>query len=308
MALEMLTPLRLVASRFIISGSILLLVAAARGTHLPRGRELWTACATGVLILGFGSGCLAFAEVLIPSGLAGLIITISPFWLIGLEALLPGGERLHAPTIFGMAVGLLGAAVLLMPDLQGYAGNKNLLNGFLILQLGMAGWSYGSVYQKRQVVRAHPIILGAVQQLAAGLAFVPLALLFPGPPIRWSTQGIGAILYLVTCGSIVGYSAYVYALDRLPVAIVSIYPYVNAIVAVALGWLFYREPFGRREALAMAIIFAGVTIVKLTQPLPQPATAAEEGSPGAPRSGSVLARDLSAERASSRAQKCDDPE
>jgi drug/metabolite transporter (DMT)-like permease len=66
----------------------------------------------------------------------------------------------------------------------------------------------------------------------------------------------------VVFGSIVGYSAYAYALDRLPVAIVSIYPYANAMVAVALGWLFYREPFGVREALAMTIIFAGVAIVK----------------------------------------------
>ena len=69
---------------------------------------------------------------------------------------------------------------------------------------------------------------------------------------------MSALLYLVFFGSIVGYSAYAYAMDRLPVAIVSVYPYVNAIVAVSLGWLFYREPFGLREAVAMVIIFASV--------------------------------------------------
>ena len=74
--------------------------------------------------------------------------------------------------------------------------------------------------------------------------------------------GVGALFYLVCFGSIVGYSAYAYALDRLPVAILSIYPYINAVVAVALGWLFYREPFGLREATAMAVIFAGVAVVK----------------------------------------------
>ena len=71
-----------------------------------------------------------------------------------------------------------------------------------------------------------------------------------------------ALLYLVCFGSLVGYSAYAYAMDRLPVAIVSIYPYVNAVVAVFLGWLFYREPFGLREAFSMAIIFASVAVVK----------------------------------------------
>jgi len=128
--------------------------------------------------------------------------------------------------------------------------------------VGMAGWSFGSIYQLRQNSRAHPVIVGAVQQLAAGALLAPLIFLFRGHPIQWGVRGVSALFYLVFFGSIVGYSAYVYALDRLPVAIVSIYPYVNAVVAVALGWLFYREPFGLREALAMAIIFTGVAIVK----------------------------------------------
>ena len=101
-----------------------------------------------------------------------------------------------------------------------------------------------------------------MQQLAAGLILAPFALAFPGHPVHWSTRGVSALLYLVFFGSVVGYSAYAYALDRLPVAIVSIYPYVNAMVAVFLGWLFYREPFGLREAVAMLVIFAGVALVK----------------------------------------------
>jgi drug/metabolite transporter (DMT)-like permease len=80
--------------------------------------------------------------------------------------------------------------------------------------------------------------------------------------IHWSLRGVAAIFYLVIFGSIVGYSAYIFALDRLPVAVASIYPYVNSVVAVTLGWLFYREPFGTREAAAMAIIFTGVALVK----------------------------------------------
>ena len=122
--------------------------------------------------------------------------------------------------------------------------------------------SRGSIFQRRQSGKAHPIIAAGVQQLAAGLIALPLALGIPEHPIHWSARGVSALLYLVCFGSIVGYSAYAYALDRLPVAVVSIYPYVNAVVAVALGWLFYREPFGRREAAAMLVIFAGVGVVK----------------------------------------------
>jgi drug/metabolite transporter (DMT)-like permease len=262
MSLESFPPLLLVCARYVISGALMLAAIGLRGGELPRGRDLRAACLSGVLVLGIGNGCLVFAELWVPSGLACLIITISPFWMVGAEALLPGGESLHLPTILGMLVGLGGAALLFAPDMHTHTFHAGLLSGFLVLQLGMAGWAFGSIYQRRQVTGAHPIVIGAVQQLAAGLSFLPLVLLFHEHPVHWSLRGVGAIFYLVVFGSIVGYSAYVFALDRLPVAIVSIYPYVNSVVAVTLGWLFYREPFGVREAAAMAIIFTGVALVK----------------------------------------------
>ncbi|MGD0499881.1 MAG: EamA family transporter [Bryobacteraceae bacterium] len=262
MALETFPPLALVSIRYIISGAILLAFAAARGLYLPRGRELLAAGFSGFFILCIGNGALVFAELLIPSGMAGLIITISPFWMVGMEALLPGGERLHAPTIGGMLVGLAGATLLVTPSVGPNAINHSLLHGFLMLQIGMAGWSFGSITMRRNAGKAHPVIAGAVQQIAAGLILAPFALLVHEHPLYWSARGVTALLYLVFFGSIVGYSAYAYALDRLPVAIVSVYPYANSIVAVFLGWLFYREPFGGCEALAMAVIFAGVALVK----------------------------------------------
>jgi len=262
MALETFPPLMLVSTRYVLSGSIMLAFALARRIHIPRGRELRIACVSGMLILGIGNGTLVFSEVLIASGMAGLILTISPFWMVGVEALLPGGARLRLPVILGMLVGLAGAGMLFAPDLESHTVNRGLLIGFLLLQLGMAGWSFGSIYQLRNAGKAHPVIAGAVQQLAAGLALALPALVVREHPVHWSFRGVAALLYLVFFGSIVGYSSYAYALDRLPVAIVSVYPYVNAVVAVGLGWLFYREPFGRREAMAMAVIFTGVALVK----------------------------------------------
>lgn len=265
MSLEMFPPLALVSLRYVLSGGLLVGFALARGMHLPRGRELAVACVSGFLTLGIGNGALVISETMVPSGIAGLIVSISPFWMVGTEALFPGGERLHAPTIGGMAVGLVGAALLITPE--GVHGiDRALLIGFLILQLGMAGWSVGSIYQRRQTGKTHPAIAGGVQQLAAGLILAPFALGIREGPIHPSARGVLALLYLVFFGSIVGYSAYMYALDRLPVAVVSVYPYVNAIVAVALGWLFYREPFGGREAVAMVIIFGSVWAVKRFSP------------------------------------------
>lgn len=262
MSLESFPPLILVSSRFTISGLLLLAAALVRGAHLPRGRELWKTALNGVVILGAGNAALTYSETWIPSGLAALIITTSPFWLVGIEAMVPGGEPLHAPVIAGMLIGLAGAALLVAPGAFSHGMEHNLLKGFLVLQIGCICWSAGSIAQRRQATLAHPVVSGGVQQLAAGLVFLIPALLVRESPIAWSLRGAAAMLYLILFGSIVGYSAYLYALDRLPVSVVSIYTYVNPVVAVLLGWLFYREPFGAREGLAMAVIFLGVAVVK----------------------------------------------
>lgn len=262
MALETIAPMTLVAARFVLSGGILLVAARLMGAELPRGRELLRNTLNGIAILGVGNGCLVMAETWIPSGLAALIITISPFWMVGLNAIMPPREKLHGPTLIGMAIGLAGAALLVGPGaLAGGAAGSAVIQGFLVLQVGCFFWTFGSLLQRRQENRAHPIVAGGVQQLAAGLAFLPLALL-SGVPQPVSGRSLGAALYLVVFGSIVGYSSYIYALDRLPVAIVSIYNYVNPVVAVLLGWVFYREPFGVREAVAMVVIFIGVAVVR----------------------------------------------
>ncbi len=262
MSLETFPPLALVSIRYILSGGILLAIAVARGAQLPRGKEFGAACVAGFFTLFLGNSALVFAELTVPSGMAGLIITISPFWMVGMEALLPGGEGLHAPTIGAMLVGLAGAALLVTQDVGTHAVSQTLLHGFLLLQFSMAAWSFGSIYMRRNSGKAHPVTAGAVQQLAAGVMLAPFALLIHEHRFLWSARGVSALFYLVIFGSIVGYSSYAYALDRLPVAIVSIYPYANSIVAVTLGWLFYREPFGPRQAVAMAVIFAGVALVK----------------------------------------------
>jgi len=260
MSLETFPPLAVVAVRYTLAGVAMLGIARVRGMEVPRGADLVVACTTGLLTLGIGNGALVYAELLVPSGMASLILTFTPFWMVAIEALFPGGERLHGPALGGMVIGLAGAGLLFVSR-EGVSGS-DLLSGFLLLQFCMSGWALGSILQRRRPGIAHPAIAGGIQMLATGLAAAPFALLLPHPAYHWSTRGVCAVFYLVVFGSVVGYSAYVYALDRLPVAIASLYTYVNVVVAMALGWLVYREPFGAREALAMLVIFAGVWVVK----------------------------------------------
>lgn len=261
-ALESFSPAVLVSLRFLLSGSIIAAVVWWSGYRFPRGKVLWQTAGCGLLLLGIGTGCLVFSEKLIPSSMAALFITLSPLWFTGLEALVPGGDRFRPAVLGGMLTGLAGVALLVAPDLIERGFHGAVWQGFLVLQLGSAAWSLGSILQKRLKSDAHPFATGAVQQLAAGVVFIVPALLEPGRTAEFSPKGVGALLYLVTFGSIIGYSSYVYALERLPVSLVSLYTYVNPVVAAALGWLFYREPFGRLETAAMLVIFAGVWLVK----------------------------------------------
>src|SRR5579884_2894101 len=170
MSLESFPPIALVGIRYLISGAVMCAGVRLFGGRFPRGRELWFTALYGVIVIGLGNGALVFAEQWVPSGLASIFITTSPFWMTGLEAALPGGERLRTPTIAGMLVGLAGTIVLVSRGALDYhQSSRALLAGFLLLQCGCAGWATGSLLQRRLATKAHPVVSGAVQQVATGV-------------------------------------------------------------------------------------------------------------------------------------------
>jgi drug/metabolite transporter (DMT)-like permease len=268
MALESFSPQTLVATRFLLSGSLLLGGARWAGLPIPPFRGWIYPAIFGVMTLGIGNSCLTYSETIVPSSLAALFVTTSPFWMTGIEALRPGGERLRPATITGMLIGLCGTALLL-----GQGWNSSLeggaFKGFLIIQTGCFSWSLASIAQRRHTQGINTVVNGALQQLAAGLSLLLVSFAVPGHPVNWNVRGISALAYLVVFGSIVGYTSYVYTLKKLPVAIVALHVYINPVVAAILGWLLFREPFGMRETLAMAVIFAGVAVVSRFGPRPR---------------------------------------
>lgn len=264
-ALESFPPFLLMGVRYFLSGAIMVVGAKLWGATLPAGRELWLTSLYGVITIGFGTGLLCVAEQWVPSGLSALFIAAQPFWMVIADWVLSAGaNRPHRPTIPGLVLGMIGVAVLVAPNAMKQGLSSGIVTGFLLLQLGCAGWVTGALLQTRLDGKAHPIVSGAVQQLATGAFFLLLALAFERFPAHIKLRALGGLLYLVIFGAIVGYSAFVYAMDRLPPAIVSIYAFVNPVVAVILGWLIFREPFGPREAVAMVLIFAGIAIVKFS--------------------------------------------
>ena len=134
----------------------------------------------------------------------------------------------------------------------------------LLLQTASLGWSIGSAYSRRFAREDHVLGTTALQMLAGGVFLGALGLVRGElAHLAFNTRTTMALVYLATVGAIGGFVAYTYALRHLPVSFVSLYAYINPIIAVALGVLFLGEPFNARIAAAAALVLVGVAVVRL---------------------------------------------
>jgi drug/metabolite transporter (DMT)-like permease len=262
--LETLQPTLFAGIRFLVAGSILFFVMSRqRNARMPARREWFDLGVVGLMLLGVGNGAVVWAEQWVPSGMAALLVATSPFWAAALERLQGGGERVGLRGLLGMAVGFGGLAMLVGPQLFGGELNGKYLLGILIIQVGCFFWQAGSLYAKRRPTGVSPLMASSVQMLWAGLVLTLAGTLIgEWNGMRFSARSVGALAYLVVFGSIVAYSAYMYAIQKLPLPLVSTYSYVNPIVALVLGWLVLSEPLGRHEGGAALVILLGVALVK----------------------------------------------
>jgi drug/metabolite transporter (DMT)-like permease len=267
-SLESMPPALMASLRWLIAGSILAVYLVLRGESLPP-RSRWGGTAImGFLLLVVGNGGVVYAEQWVPSGLAAVLVATAPFWMAGVEASIANGERFGARTIAGLLVGFSGIVVLVYPELTlGTAGSRQFLIGVVALQVAACGWAIGSAYSRRHTRGDHVLGTSALQMLAGGgMLLVIGTLRGEWPHLGFTARTTGALLYLSTLGAIGGFVAYTYALRHLPVSFVSLYAYINPVIAVALGVLLLDEPFNARIAAAAALVLVGVAIVRSRKP------------------------------------------
>jgi drug/metabolite transporter (DMT)-like permease len=254
--------------RWTVAGALLVAVATLRGERLPPV-GLWPALAfQGLMMIGVGNGFVNWAEQHVPSGLAAVTLATSPFWMSGVEALRQNGERLSRQALVGLVLGFTGILVLVWPDLRlGDSAGLQFTLGILALQVACLGWAIGSSYSKRHPHGASVFAATAVQMIFGGLIMLAAGtLLGEWSRVHLEGRGLWALTYLVFVGSIGGFVSYIYALQHLPVATVSLYAYANPLIAVVLGALLLGEPFTLRTVISMAIVFAGMALVRRKQP------------------------------------------
>ena len=265
-SLETIPPLLMAAIRWIVAGGLLILLLLLRGERLPARREWPSLAVLGVLLLGFGNGAVVWAEQTVPSGLTAVLVATSPFWMVGIDALMPAGERFTARRTLGLVIGFCGIVMLVWPEIRVGGDGRAFLGGVLSAQIACVGWAVGSSYS-RQRGRGHAreenvLATAAFEMIFGGIVLLGVALVLQEPArLSFTTRTASALLYLIVFGAIGGFSAYAYALKHLPVATVSLYAYINPIIAVILGTVILREPFNVRMLLAAAVVFVGIALV-----------------------------------------------
>jgi drug/metabolite transporter (DMT)-like permease len=259
-----LPPVLFAGIRFVIAGLILGGIVLATGDRLPRTLRDWKVLAvTGLFLLLGGNAVVVWAEQHVESGAASVFVAAVPLWAAFFDALWPGGTTVFTWRVgVGLALGFLGSA-LLAGVTPGELLNAELA-GPVALTLASASWALGTVYSKRNPTDTSPYAASAVQMLTGGVVITLLGLILgEAGQWRWSSAGIGALAYLVVFGSIVGFTAYAYALRHASATIVGTYAYVNPVVAVLLGWLILHEAITARTIGAMALILGAVLMIQL---------------------------------------------
>ena len=263
--LETIPPALMGGIRFVTAAGLLGAALMALRARLPE-RRTWPAMAViGILLLGIGNGGVIIAEQWVPSGIAAVLIGTLPFWMVGVQALWFRNEQLGWRHAAGLLLGFAGIILLVWSDIRlSDATGRRFLLGVGALQAACCGWAVGSVYSKGYASGGDPLGASALQMFFGG-AFMLAVGTIDGEwaDLHFSTRTLAALGYLVLAGSIVAFVAYNYALKHLPVSFVSLYAYVNPVVAVALGTALLGEPFTLRTAMAIVVILGGVALVKM---------------------------------------------
>ena len=262
---ETMPPLLTSGARFVVAGTIVYTVVAARlgrgALRVTREQVVWCAVIGGLLVTG-GNGLVMVGEEHVPSGLAALIIASVPLWVVLYRRI--SGQRIATGTLAGVALGFAGVAILLLP---GGSGGHIKAIGLVLVVLAAPCWALGSFLSARRPLPSNPFLSTALQMMLGGLISVAAGLargeLGPVHPGAFSGRSLAAFGYLIVVGSLIAFTAYVWVLQHAPVSKVSTYAYVNPVIAIFLGWAILSERVTPTIIAGAVIVVASVaTIVR----------------------------------------------
>jgi drug/metabolite transporter (DMT)-like permease len=263
-AVQTIPPFIMGGLRFLVSGALLYLWARYRGAPRPTLLHWRNAIIAGGFLLLGGNGAVVWAEQFVPSGLTALLVSILPFWLVIIEWVRPPRRRPSGAVLVGLVLGFVGIVVLVGPGNLGGHGDVRPL-GALVLILGSLSWAIGSFWSRDARLPESGLLTTGMEMLSGGALLLIVGLL-SGELSQFDIHRISGpsaagLIYLITFGSLIGFTSYIWLLDKVSPARLGTYAYVNPIVAVILGWAIAGERLSVRTAVAAAIVICAVALI-----------------------------------------------
>ncbi|MCP4541073.1 MAG: EamA family transporter [Chloroflexi bacterium] len=269
-AVESLPPFLMSGARFLLAGTAMYAWRRVRGDAAPSGREWRSAAVIGALMLGGGSGGVAWAEQRVPSGVASLLVATLPLWMVLLDALRSGGRRPNWREILGVLTGFTGVVVLIRPTQSTPNAEHIDLLGAAAVILAAFCWAVGSLYSRTAPLPSSLLLGTSMEMIMGGIGLLLLGTLAG----QWghldlaaaSVRSLWGFAYLTLFGSLIAFTAYSWLLQVAPISLVSTYAYINPLVAILLGYFLAKESLTARIFVAAAIIVGSVALITTVQP------------------------------------------
>ena len=263
-AVQTIPPFLMGGLRFVVSGAALCAWARYRGAARPTLIHWRNAIIAGAFLLLGGNGAVVWAEQFVPSGLTALLVSILPFWLVIIEWVRPPRQRPHGAVLIGLILGFIGIVVLVGPGNIGGHGDVRPI-GALVLILGSLSWAIGSFYSRDAELPQSGLLTTGMEMLGGGALLLIVGAL-TGELSHFDIHHVSrdsavGLAYLITFGSLLGFTSYIWLLDKVSPARLGTYAYVNPIVAVVLGWAIAGERLSVRTAVAAAIVICAVALI-----------------------------------------------
>ena len=262
-AVETMPPFIMGGTRFLISGAMLYAWSRWRGAPRPTLRQWRNATIAGAFLLLGGNGGVVWAEQTVPSGLTALLVSILPFWLVIIEWARPPRRRPSTAVLIGLVVGFLGLVVLIGPGDIG-ANGVSLL-GAIVLILASLSWAIGSFWSRDADMPESGLLTTGMEMLGGG-ALLFFAGVVAGELSGFDVRAVSTVswvgwVYLIVFGSLIGFTSYIWLLDKVSPARLGTYAYVNPVVAVILGWAIAGERLSVRTGVAAVIVICAVALI-----------------------------------------------
>lgn len=251
------TAVRQTTAGLLLAGFMFTIAKAA----MPSRTMIFRQSIAGFFMLSLGNGLVAWAEMHIPSGVAAIICSLMPVVVILMNLFLSQDEKPNLPIAFGVVLGLIGIIMIFGEHFAEFSNTQYVI-GIILTFVAVLSWAGGSIWMKKQSTESNPFVNAGLQMLFGGLWCFPLSFMFDDlSHVTWTADVAYALIYLILIGSIVAYASYAYALRKLPMTIVSLYAYINPLVAVLLGWVVLDEKLNLQIIVAFALTVAGIYIV-----------------------------------------------